>query len=75
MRPTSQQQNAFLSGDELPGVSLRLNDAVRVVGGKYSGKEGAVVSLEGLGADPTYLVELDSGEDALIPQSFLKVVE
>jgi len=75
MRPTSQQHNAFLSGEELPGISLRLNDPVRVVGGQYSGKEGAVISVEMLGSDPTYLVEFNSGEEALIPQSFLAVME
>lgn len=75
MKPTFQQHNAFLSGEELPGVSLRLNDPVRVVGGEYSGRGGAVISVEVLGSDPTYLVELDSGEDALIPQSLLIVAE
>ena len=75
MKPTSQQHNAFLSGEEIPGVSLRLNDIVRVIGGQYVGREGAVISVELLGSDPTYRVELASGEDALIPESFLEVDE
>ena len=75
MQPTHEQHNAFLSHEPLPGVLFEHNVYVRVVGGEHAGDSGSLVSIEALGDDPVYLVELESNKDASIPQSCLRVVE
>jgi hypothetical protein len=75
MKPSLEQGNAFLAGDVLPGVRFRHNDYVRVISGPYSGNAGSLISVEELGADPLFLVELESQQDALVPQSALVLVE
>ena len=52
---------------------LQHNAAVKVLSGEYQGEEGSIVSLERIGTDPVYLVELASGEEALISQSSLRL--
>lgn len=75
MRPTLDQSNAFLSHEPVPGVAFEHNAYVRVVGGEHLGDSGSLVSIEELGDDPVYLVELESNKDALVPQSCLRVLE
>jgi len=75
MKPTSQQSSAFFAHESLPGVLFEHNDAVLVVSGEHAGQTGALISIEELGQDPVYLVELSSGTDAYIAQSQLKVHE
>ena len=75
MRPTHEQSVAFLSRTLLPNVTFLHNDYVRVVKGEYEGDSGSLVSIEELGSDPIYLVELESNQDALVPQSHLQRVE
>jgi len=74
MKPSLQQGNAFLGGEALPGVRYRHNDYVRVLEGPHSGDTGSLVSLEELGTDPLYLVELESQQDAAIRQSALELI-
>lgn len=74
MRPTFEQCNAFLAHEPVAGVSFEHNANVRVVGGEHTGDSGSLVSIKELGDDPVYLVELESSQDALIPQSCLRVV-
>lgn len=73
--PTHDQQIAFLSHKPLSGVALEHNDFVRVVNSEHEGDSGSLVSIEELGADPVYLIELESNQDALIPQSYLQRVK
>lgn len=75
MKPTLQQQEAFLSGGALPGVAFGLNAPVMVTRGEQSGSVGSIVSIEELGRDPLYLVELSSGQEALVCQSLLRPLE
>lgn len=75
MKPTHDQQNDFIDYRPLPGVSFELNDAVVVVAGEHSGDSGVIISVEELGDDPVYLVELGSGQDAIVSQSLLRAVE
>jgi len=75
MRPTHEQSNAFLAHEPLPGVAFEHNDYVGVVSGEHAGDSGSLISVEQLGQDPIYLVELESNRDALIPQSCLTLVE
>jgi ribosomal protein S4E len=73
MRPTLEQSNAFLAHQPVVGVSFEHNAYVRVVDGEHAGDSGSLVSVEELGEDPVYLVELESNQDALVPHSCLRV--
>jgi hypothetical protein len=75
MKPTHQQHNDYLSQELVPGVEFAHNSFVAIVAGEHVGKSGSLVGVEDLGDDPVYLVELESGTDALIPQSCLRVHE
>ena len=75
MRPTHVQSVAFLSHEPLAGIAFEHNAFVRVVGGEHVGDSGSLVSVEELGNDPVYLVELESNKDALIHQSCLRLAE
>ena len=75
MRPTHAQSVAFLSHEPLSGINFQHNAFVRVVGGEHVGDSGSLVSVEELGDDPVYLVELESNKDALIRQSCLRLAE
>lgn len=64
----------WYSGRPIVGVRFSANDPVEVCEGVHVGAEGAVISLEGLTPEPEYVVELGSGDDVLLPQSFLRLV-
>jgi ribosomal protein S4E len=74
MKPTLVQHNDFLARKALPGVLLQHNDYVKVISGTHVGNAGSIVSVEELGSDPEFVVELESGEDARIRQSNLEFV-
>jgi hypothetical protein len=69
MKPTAAQHNAFLAQELLPGVVFRHGEFVRVVSGRSVGSAGSLVSVEELGDDPVFLLELESGFDARVRQS------
>lgn len=75
MKPSHDQHNDFLAHKPIPGVSFEHNDAVEIIGGEHAGGSGSIVSVEEIGDDPIYLVELGSGQDAVISQSLLRLVE
>jgi ribosomal protein S4E len=75
MKLTHSQRNDFLAHRPLPGVRFEHNAYVHVVGGEHLGDAGSVVSVEQLGDDPVYLVELESNQDSSIPQSHLLAAE
>jgi hypothetical protein len=69
-------RNAFYVGRRGPGLPLCINDSVEVVYGEHAGRRGAVISIESVGNDPTYLIEFgDTGVDALFVASVLRLVE
>ncbi len=72
MKPTIAQHNDFLAHRRLDGVAYEHNDYVCVIAGEHKGDSGSIVSVEQLGDDPVYLVELESGRDAYVSQSALK---
>lgn len=72
MKPISNQQNDFLAHKPLPGVSLEHNEHIHVISGVHTGDAGNIVSVEELGHDPLYLVELEQGNDQLLRQSLLR---
>ena len=75
MKPSVKQANAFLGGETLQGVRYQHNDYVKVISGPHSGDTGSLISIEELGTDPLYLVELESQQDATIRQSCLELIE
>jgi len=74
MRPTREQFDAFLAHQPVVGVFLKHNEYVQVISGEHAGDAGSLVSIEELGDDPVDLVELESSQDALVPQSCLRVI-
>jgi transcription elongation factor len=69
MKPTMGQHNDFLAHKPIEGVCFEHNDYVRIVSGEHQGKNGSLVSVEELGEDPLFLLELDSGFDVHVRQS------
>jgi ribosomal protein S4E len=74
MKPTQAQRSDFLARRALPGVTLQHNDYVKVISGSHVGDAGSIVSVEELGTDPEFVVELESGRDARIRQSNMEFV-
>lgn len=72
MKATHEQHNDFFAHKSLPGVIFEHNDSVDVIGGEHAGNPGVLISVEELGDDPVFLVELSSGKDALVRQSCLR---
>ena len=75
MKPSLSDHSAFLAGSYLPGLRFKHNDYVRVVAGTHAGTVGSLISVEDLGSDPVFLIELDSNKDALVQQSSLVLVD
>jgi hypothetical protein len=69
MKPPIDHHNTFLAHKPIDGVRFEHNDPVRIVAGEHKGKNGSLVSVEEIGEDPLYLLELDSGFDVRVRQS------
>jgi ribosomal protein L24 len=72
MKPTFAQHNDFLAHKRIDCAVFEHNDYVHVVAGEHRGKKGSIVSIEDLGENPIYLVELESGSDVHVPQSHIE---
>ena len=70
-----EDDEAFLASQQIPGVSLSLNECVRIISGASAGDCGAVVALIETTPEPQYLVELSSGKDVVCRQSELERIE
>jgi hypothetical protein len=62
-------EELFYSYQRSRELRFALNDTIRVIDGPAKGSVGAVISPLSFGADPEYLVELDSGQDVPLRQS------
>lgn len=69
MKPTINHHNDFLAYRPIEGVRFEHNDYVRIVAGEHKGKNGSLVSVEELGEDPLFRLELESGFDVHVSQS------
>jgi len=68
------KEDPWLAGIPIPGVKFAHNTTVEIIDGEHAGKVGWLVVLT-LGAEPTYTVELESGEgDVEVKQSRLREV-
>ena len=60
--------DAFYAGTRSDAVPLVINDSVDITSGPYSGRGGAVISIDCVEPTMTLLVELgDTGEDVVVP--------
>lgn len=69
MKPTMNHHNDFLAHRAIEGVHFEHNDCVKIVAGEYKGKNGSLISVEELGEDPLFVLELESGFDVRVRQS------
>lgn len=69
MKPTIDQHNDFLAHKPIERVRFEHNDSVRIVAGEHEGKNGTLVSIEELGEDPLFVLELEAGFDTRVRQS------
>lgn len=65
----------WLAGEVIPEVGFHLNDSVLVVAGSLAGSVGAVISLERMDPEPSYIVELGSGNDVHLLQSQIQKLD
>jgi hypothetical protein len=72
MKPTFEQHNDFLAHRPLQGVVYEHDDYVQIVAGEHKGNRGSIVSVEELGDDPVYLIELEAGRDVHVSQSHIE---
>jgi hypothetical protein len=72
MKPTAKHHEDFIAQRSIPGVAFKHNAPVVVINGAHVGASGSVMAVQDLGSDPLYLVELASGQDALVRQSSLQ---
>ncbi len=63
---------AFFDHTQIPGVVFECNDYVHIVGGPYSGKSGSLVTVIALEPEPEFILELESGFDIEVRQSYIK---
>ncbi len=63
---------AFLDRSSIDGVSYYHNDHVRIIAGENKGAMGWLVAVLTLEPEPRYVVELESGHDVEVVQSFIE---
>jgi len=69
MKATFEEINEWLAGKKVGNSKSKLNEFVAIVSGEHAGKNGSVISLETKGENPSYIVELESGNDVYVKQS------
>lgn len=75
MKPTIDHHNNFLAHKPIEGVGFEHNEYVRIVSGEHKDKRGSLVSVEELGDDPLFVLELESGFDIRVRQSQIERVD
>jgi hypothetical protein len=68
-------EDAFYAGLRSDAVPFAINDLVEILGGSYTGRVGSVISIESLKPEVTLRVELDTGEDVIVPAMILRHLE
>ena len=74
MKASIEQINKWMAGEVVENSMFKLNDDVKIISGNNIGAVGSVISLETVSSDPTYLIELVSGEDANVKQSEIEKI-
>jgi hypothetical protein len=65
-------QNAWILGEQVPGVRFRMCQPVEVVTGPDRGARGISISLYALVPEPEFHLETDDGGDIVVLQSQLQ---
>jgi len=55
--------------EPIKGIKYLLNDAIKIIKGKYEGEVGSVISLVELNPEPKYYVELSNGKSIVVLES------
>jgi len=72
MKPTMDHHNGVLAHKPIEGLRFEHNDYVQIVAGEHNGKNGSLVSVEELGEDPLFVLEMESDFDIRVRQSQLE---
>jgi hypothetical protein len=62
-------QNRWVLGATVPGVSFRMQDAVKVISGPHAGVVGELVSIYAIEPEPVHYLETHDGSDIHVLQS------
>ncbi|WP_445145032.1 hypothetical protein [Dyella sp. Tek66A03] len=65
---------AFLNREPIDGVLFMHNNYVEVISGKVAGSFGSLVTVLDLEPEPMFVLELESGFDAQVSQSQIRLV-
>ena len=66
--------DAFFAGKRSDKIKFVINDTVHVTKGEFEGIEAAVISIDSLEPEVTYLLErFDGSKDITVPQSSIKL--
>lgn len=71
---STEEQNAWLRGDALPGVAFRMLQRVNVIAGPDAGICGALITIYATDPEPMFHLETDKGNDVVVAQSQLRAV-
>jgi transcription antitermination factor NusG len=75
MRIPDEINDAFFAGKRSHKIKFVINDTVQVIYGKFKGTEAAVISVDSLEPEASYLLErFDGSKDIIVPQSSMKLV-
>ena len=70
-----EANDAFYSGRRSNKIKFVINDTVQIIDGDFEGKEAAVISIESIEPEVSFLLEtFDGTGDIIIPQSSIKLV-
>ena len=69
MKANLEDINSWMAGKQVGNSKYRLNENIKIISGEHIRKEGSVISLESVGENPSYIVELQSGDDVLVNQT------
>ncbi len=67
--------DAFYTGNRSEKIKYVINDTVKITDGEYKGKEAAVISVESIEPNVSFLLEtFDGTGDIIVTQSFIKLL-
>lgn len=64
-------RDAFLCREPIVGARLKHGDYVQIIDGVCAGQRGSLIAILSLLPEPTYLLELEAGNDIQVRQSAL----
>ena len=68
-------QNAWILGEDVPGVHFLMGQPVEVISGPDQGARGILISLYSIVPEPEFHLETEAGGDAIVLQSQIRASE